>query len=281
MLRTFKWSGPEPEGSYFDIGFGVRMATPEFYFMRMANKMPFRQAVEVGMELCGKYRTKLTCPSVEQGYDFLRQPRTNTKKIMAYLCGMAGTPEFHKAMAVLDYVEDNSTSPMDTFLFMTFSLPREYGGVGIERPDVSAVYDMDGKLMPSSTGEFLAYDICWPGHGVAVQYIGNEFVGIDSIQALISDKIEHVFLLTDDGLDDFADFVASVALAVCGSDVRPEIELEAPTFHDMRLTFENTKTGVVEELMLYAYTSGDDNDDDDDDDDEDKSKKKSSSSSKK
>ena len=32
---------------------------------------------------------------------------------------------------------------------------------------------------------------------------------------------------------------------------------------DMRLTFRNKKTGVVEELMLYAYTSGGEDDDDD------------------
>lgn len=167
------WNGPIPAGSFMNISDYVCMSTPEFYFLRMANSNTLAKAVQIGMELCGKYCTNLTCPS-ESGYKFLKTSRTNTKTISEYLKKIEDTEEGKKALEVLGYVTDCSCTPVDTFLYMLAVLPESAGGVGLPKPEVSVAYRGESGFMPDSHGEYLAYDLCWRDESVVLQYIGND-----------------------------------------------------------------------------------------------------------
>lgn len=248
------WNGPEPDGSFM-YGKCFRMSTPEFFFLRRANMLPFAQAAEIGMELCAKYRTKLTCPSIGDGYDFLFEPRTTKKKIRHYLSQIEDTKEGKKALDVLSAVEDNSCTPMATFLYLSFSLPVEHGGMGMDAPHVSAVYVDDepssdfSRLSPSSYGDMLAYDVCWPENGVAVSYVGDSPLSTDSVVALITEKIPHVYLLADDVLSDmgaFQNFANDVANGMSHGHYVIHHGLEIPRFDGMMMTAENMRSHLAD-----------------------------------
>lgn len=254
------WSGPEPDGSFVSIDRDVRMSTPEFFFLRRANTLPFAEAAQVGMELCGKYRTKLTCPSIGDRWDFLVEPRTTKKKIHRYLSQIKDTEEGKKALGVLSMVEDNSCTPMATFLYLSFSLPVEHGGMGMDAPHVSATYVDDvyvndepshgfSIFSPSSYGDMLAYDVCWPESGVAVSYVGDSQLSTDSISALVTEKIPHVYLLADDVLGDmeaFQDFANDVANGMGHGHYLIRHNIEIPRFDGMMMTAHDLRSHLVD-----------------------------------
>jgi len=247
------WNGPEPNGS-FVYGKCTRMSTPEFFFLRRANTLPFAVSAQIGMELCGKYRTKLTCPSVGDGWHFLLEPRTTVKKIRRYLDQIADTDEGKKAIDVLSRVVDESCTPMATFLYLSFSLPVEHGGMGMDAPHVSAVYKHDDSsdisdFSPSSYGDILAYDVCWPESGVAVSYVGDSPLSTDSVLALITEKIPHVYLLADDVLSDmeaFQDFANDVANGMCHGHHLIRHNIEIPRFDGMMMTAHDLRIHLAD-----------------------------------
>lgn len=113
LTRTTIWQGVVPEGSYMDICEGVRMSTPEFFFLRKSNELPFRTAIALGTELCGLYATHLTCSDFPIWYwESIPEQRTNKAKLEAYLLQCPDAPECQRALKVLAEVEDKQYMPM-------------------------------------------------------------------------------------------------------------------------------------------------------------------------
>lgn len=195
---TQVWRGPVPAiGSYEDLGCNMRMATAEFFFYRKANQLPFAQAVMLGMELCGHYRTHLTgYDTPENAFDYLPQPRTSTRILATYLDQVADTPEGRRALEVLDVITDGATSPITGWLVALLCSPVRHGGYGLELPMTGAVYDDERGLKPTADGEYLAYDLCWPGQRAVVQYVGADDADTRALEALCADTFT-VLTITD------------------------------------------------------------------------------------
>lgn len=169
------WDGPVPKkGSFVDIGNGLRMSTPEYFFFRKANQLPAEKALMLGMELCGKYATKLTSPYVGDGYEYLRQARTSKEKLWKYLRQVQDTEEGKRALDILGDVAEGSASPMSTYLYLLTILAEEKDYVKHNKIDVSAVYDTEKGLAPRPYGSYLAYDVFWPEANVALVYSYND-----------------------------------------------------------------------------------------------------------
>ncbi|MDO4797448.1 MAG: hypothetical protein Q4A01_05440 [Coriobacteriales bacterium] len=195
------WDGPTPEGSYADIGPTMRMSTPEFFFLRKANQLPFADAVSMGNELCGKFRTSCTQYSLTDGYDFLAKPRTNKARLRKYLRGARGTKECKRAKRVLRYVVDECSSPMGNYLYVLLCLPRSHGGYGIAHAVMSGAFEEHEQLMPASSGPYLAYDLCWPDQRVAIQYTGASKPSVRALEALNAGGM-HTICVTDKDAED-------------------------------------------------------------------------------
>ena len=194
------WDGPVPEGSFEDISSNMRMSTPEYFFFRKANTLSFPEAVELGMELCGRYRTIVTQYNADgEDYDYLPSSRTSTAQIRTYLRGARGSKEFKRAHNVLEYVIDGASSPMNTYLYLRLCLSMSRGGYGLPKADVACVYETDDGLMPSEDGPFLAYDLVWPEEQVVVQYVGRRVPDEHDLRELSLGQMR-VFCVTDDDL---------------------------------------------------------------------------------
>ncbi len=178
------WDGPIPDGSFETISGTTRMSTPEYFFLRKSNQLPFAKAIMMGMELCGKYRTLLTQFNRDEGYDLIKTPRTTKDVIKHYLSDIRNTKEGKRARRILRYVEDECSSPMSAYLYLLLCLPRARGSYGLGRAMPSAAFRLGEGFMPGSNGDFLAYDVCWPKKLVAAQYIGDQLLSTRNYEAL-------------------------------------------------------------------------------------------------
>lgn len=240
------WTGPVPErGSFTWVRSNIRMSTPEYFFLRKANTLGIIDAAILGMELCGKYRTSITSPDMpEDKYEFLTDTRTSTAVIRDYLMQIKGTPEYERAIKVLNLVSDRCASPMQAWLFLAASLPTELGGAGLPRPIPAALIKSGDSVMPGPRGHYLTYDLMWNAreafdrHAVTLQYVGP--ATDDPTQCIDSTDLDALLvagecILVDDGdvQDPYAAF-ASVAKALGDSCPEPariskELQEMAPT----------------------------------------------------
>jgi hypothetical protein len=246
------WEGPVPSGSFEVVSGNMRMSTPEYFFLRKANELSLPEAVRMGMELCGKYRTVITQYDRGSDYDFIRVPRTTKARIRSYLRGARGTKEGKRAKRVLRLIEDECCSPMSSYLFELLCLTRAQGGYGLERGMPSSAFAGDNGFMPSSSGMFLAYDVCWPDKHVAVQYVGKRLPGERHIEALNAQGVRTV-CVTDAEIADpeLFDLVAHSISSLLEVPLPEETELwrsqrdqlrklvPPPTFKHMRLTMDD------------------------------------------
>lgn len=171
---TSIWNGPVPPDSFEDMGNGLRMSTPEFMFLRKANELPFGQAVRLGNELCGRFRTSLTqFDAQDDEYDYLCQPRTTKERIRSYLRGARDTKEYKRARKVLRVVADGASSPIASHIHELLCLPRSRGGYGLPPADCACAFESPEGLAPAPEGPYLAYDLAWGEELVAVQYSGE------------------------------------------------------------------------------------------------------------
>lgn len=246
------WEGPVPEGSFQTISENMRMSTAEYFFFRKANQLPFAEAVQLGCELCGKYRTSLTQFDASDDYDYLVHARTSTNHIRAYLRGARGTKECKRARRVLRFVADNASSPMATYLYLRLCLSRTHGGYGLPQAAFSHVYELEDGLAPASDGPYLAYDLVWPEKHVAVQYVGAHAPS-DQERAALEAGVMHVICVTDtdirtpERLDNIARKVAELLESPLPAaddkwvSARKRLcrQVEVPTYLHMRITLHD------------------------------------------
>lgn len=195
------WDGPVPKGSFEAISETTRMSTPEYFFLRKANQLPFVEAVCMGIELCGKYRTQLTQYDKSEGYDFLKTPRTSKDTLRHYLRDIRNTKEGKRAKRILRHVLDQCSSPMSCYLYVLLCLPRSQGSYGFERPGQWGPVCTDKGFLPASSGDYLMYDLFWPKKLVAVQYTGEAYPRERDFVALATENVR-VVCVTDDDLAD-------------------------------------------------------------------------------
>ena len=246
------WEGPVPEGSFQTISENMRMSTAEYFFFRKANQLPFAEAVQLGCELCGKYRTSLTQYDASDDYDYLVRTRTSTNHIRAYLRGARGTKECKRARRVLRFVADNASSPMASYLYLRLCLSRAHGGYGLPQAAFSHVYELEDGLAPASDGPYLAYDLVWPEKHVAVQYVGAHSPS-DQQRAALEAGVMQVVCVTDadvrtpERLDRIAHKVAELLESPLPApddkwlSARKRLcrQVEVPTYLHMQLTLHD------------------------------------------
>lgn len=251
VRKVSVWDGPVPKGSFEAIGSGMRMSTPEYMFFRKANQLPFARAVQLGNELCGRFRTSLTRYDAGEDYEYLTVARTSTKSIRHYLRDARGTKECKRARKVLSFVADEASSPMASYLQMRMCLPRSQGGYGFAKARMSCVFEEEEKLMPSPDGPYLAYDVAWPDKHVALQYVGKHKPTELHKNALATNGMRVVCITNADTQSpELFDKKARQLAGLLGVDVPAETDkwrnarkrlcrqIPIPSYHNMRTTMK-------------------------------------------
>lgn len=252
------WDGPIPPGSFEVIAPDMRMSTPEYFFLRKANELSFAEAVQLGIELCGKYRTSVTQYDRDKGYDFLRDQRTTKARLRTYLHGARGTKEAKRARKVLRHVTENCSSPMGCYLYLMLCLPAAQGSYGLRRALLSAVFEGEHGYVPASSGKYLAYDLCWPKERVALQYTGQRRPGRRVLEALHAEGMQVTCIADEDLADPHkTDYLLRELCKVLGHEAPEPSEewrqarealrtrIPLPTYDHMRLTMDDIERHVL------------------------------------
>lgn len=255
-LDLSNWKGPIPDGSLRNMGDGRTMSTPEFHFLRKASQLKLTQLVQLGMELCGLYGTDhLEDP---RNYTLYEGPVTDVPAMRQYLRGARRCKGYREAMRALNYVAEGSSSPMATYITLLLTLPKNYGGYDMFRPQLSVC--LDGHAMglgtaPAEDGPYEHYDLCWPRYHTAVQFVGDTRPTPRELRALTSPDVGDMYVvcLTMDEVADEEAFDQAARLiaqkigfepprdtaAFAAARDRLRQDLVFPDFDNMRSTSED------------------------------------------
>lgn len=168
-----EWTDSVPEGSFELMPTGVRMSTPEFFYLREARKRTLLQETQLAYELCGYYGTDhLEDPRI---YRVCSQPVTDLRDLRTYLGGARKLDGYKRAMKALNHVAEGSMSPAASYLSILLSAPRNLGCYDLMRPKLGlcVVDALEEERAPTVEGRYEAYDLCWPHQHVAMQFVGD------------------------------------------------------------------------------------------------------------
>lgn len=128
-------------------------------------------ATVVACEFAGTYR--LAAGEKNVSY---RAPRLMSAATLAATIAKVGdTSGTRRARCVCDLMLEGSASPMETVLGLMLTLPVEYGGFGIEKPQLNCSIDVSSHRGELADRNVVIPDFLWPERRVAVEYDSGEF----------------------------------------------------------------------------------------------------------
>ena len=171
-------TGSYPMGSFFEIGEGVLVVSPELAFIQMSRVLDRDLLIAYGYELCGYYargrvaHTFYSCPAL-----------TSVARILRYLSRLEelrlsrgeGMPwGLERAREALAYVRNGSASPEESVTSMVLTMPRRLGGYGLSAGSLNARV----RLSPAAAELFgideFVCDICWVERRQVVEFQGAQ-----------------------------------------------------------------------------------------------------------
>lgn len=151
---------------------GLYVISPEAVFLQAANMLDTIALLKLGFELCGSYyladddpgfmpRDPLTRASVIRR--FVNDPKQN------------GTRGIKRARKAARYLLDGSASPRETSVALLISLPISHGGYGNPLPRLNHRINIPAHAQHLFPKRYYVCDLCWPEHGVALEYDSDAY----------------------------------------------------------------------------------------------------------
>ncbi len=149
----------------------VLVSSPSLVFLQIAaQEKDFITLLQLGFEICGTYQTTRT--SAVPAYQV--PPLTSVQALRDFV---GRCPSFYgnkKARKALQYVADNSASPLETKLALLLGLPMLYGGYGLGIPCMNFEIETSSAALSISGRRHLRADLCWPKAKLDVEYQSRE-----------------------------------------------------------------------------------------------------------
>ncbi len=204
------WSGPIPEGSFYELQGEVFVASPAFMFLVAATTLTATQLIAFGCELCGRYSFD---ERDERGFRSRNAPLTTPEQLSAYMTGARGCRGFAKAQAALPFVIAGSRSPMETFDAMAICLPYRLGGYCLEKPVMNHEVPLNSRAARIGRRSKCYADMCYPEIGLDIEHHGkldhtsiedraSDFARVNALKEMGYEVIE----LTKDQVNDLLAF---------------------------------------------------------------------------
>ena len=159
-----------PRNAWLDMGGGLFVASPELYFLQMAQTLSCAGLVLLGLELCGTYRLE-----VEGGFRSVRHPLATARGLGKFVRAAKGMPGRSKAQRALRWVMDGSASPMESMLAARLCMSAMLGGYGLPLPALNELMDLTPCQQTVSGRLYLYGDLLWLEQGVLAEYDGEEW----------------------------------------------------------------------------------------------------------
>ena len=164
------WKGPLPPESFYRLNDDTFVASPEFTFLHMASICNLSQLVAYGCEICGRYAFD---PHEKRGFRMRASPLTSVRSIKQFLEMTESVRGKAKALRALEFVVEQTESPMETLTAMLFHLPFKYGGYALQKPTANKVVDLSSKAQAILHQRSCRIDLLWERAKIAVEFLGK------------------------------------------------------------------------------------------------------------
>ena len=138
--------------------------------VKWENRRRLVEAAVLACEFAGRYRL----PGTSGGVDFDASPvltLASLAEVLEALGSRGYSQAVHRAQKVRELAFDGSASPMETSLALLLTLPLEFGGFGLPRPQLNVPIDVS-----ASCGQMtVTPDFLWREQRVALEYDSDEF----------------------------------------------------------------------------------------------------------
>ena len=169
LFSTHYMAGSLPENSFIQLGRNVAIASPELCFLRASNCLSFPTLVVFACDLCAIYSHSLSDHFGLQS----RTPVTSVAKIKAFLDNVKNVKGIKTAKAAIQYVLENSNSPMESKLAAISQLPINRGGFRLLKPDLNSRVKLSESGKSLVKRDSLYCDMVWKDQKVVVEYDSN------------------------------------------------------------------------------------------------------------
>ncbi|MEE8716997.1 MAG: hypothetical protein SOI24_08170 [Coriobacteriales bacterium] len=173
MRTRHVWSGPLPRGSFVQISPGMHVASPEFLFLQLAQRISPQRLTLLGYELCGSYCMPVRGHHGTDGSTCLQA--TSVTRLSEYLARheLDGCHGINVARQVASNVVGFSNSPRESAMVMLLCLPKKLGGYGLPRPRMNAVVYIPQHLRAIAGRAWFSIDALWRDRRFGVEYDGG------------------------------------------------------------------------------------------------------------
>ena len=164
------WRGPIPEGSFYQLQPHVFVESPGFMFLHAATILNFTQLVAFGDELCGLYSFDKRS---KRGFVMRDYSLTTTQKLAHFVKIAKGCRGSYNARMALQYLVDESSSPMETYDEMSLCLPYSRGGYHIEMPNMNYEVPLSPRAARIAKRRNCRLDMGYPNQKLDIEHHGK------------------------------------------------------------------------------------------------------------
>lgn len=170
-FRPHKQSRQLPRHALYPLWEGVFVVSPELCFVQMCKSLPFAEALELGMELCGTYALR---PDALEGSASRDYPLIDAGLLRRHLESWNGLQGIETARKASRYLIEGSASPMETKLFLLLCLPLQYGGYNLGFPELNPKFDLTLEEMEILRRSTVKPDMLWRQQKLIIEYDGRQ-----------------------------------------------------------------------------------------------------------
>ncbi len=166
-FHGFRDASSYPRGSFLRLGGRAVLPSPELAFLQAARSLSPLELACLGTELCATYQRG---PVLTFGVS----PLASAGSLTDYAERARRMHGRAAALASLPHVGDGAASPREAFLFLTFCLPSRWGGFNLPKAALNYQIPLRARAARMARARYVLCDLCWPEHGLAVEYDSDE-----------------------------------------------------------------------------------------------------------
>ena len=165
---------PLTRDAFLPIGEGLYICSPPFAYLRtLAQGASDVEALLLGFELCGTYRT--LGPSDATSYD--EPALASVRELRSFVARNRSLNGAARTMRIIDHLSDGSASPRETQLALLLGLPCSRGGGGLGMPQMNREVPASRQAQLMSGRRSFRCDLSWPNSRLDVEYQSREMHG--------------------------------------------------------------------------------------------------------
>ncbi|MDO4399613.1 MAG: DUF559 domain-containing protein [Coriobacteriia bacterium] len=159
-----------PPHALYPLRDGIHIVSPELCFVQLCGSLPFVEALETGMELCGMYARREFSDEGMASRDYRLIDAQALRRRLEQWHDLKGLVE---ARRVARFLESGSASPMESKVYLLLCLPQRYGGYNLPHPELNpeVLLTQEGSLLLRQ--EKVYPDMLWRKSKLVLEYDGG------------------------------------------------------------------------------------------------------------